>query len=56
MTKEEIDGLMKFYDAHTLPLLVEAQARHVESLQAKLRARRDLRDLLPGTPGRVREG
>jgi len=50
MTKEEIDQLMKFYAVDTLEALVEAQARHVEKLQAKLPQ--------TGTfaPQRVREG
>lgn len=55
MTQDEIVKLMHFYDAHTLPLLVEAQAAHIESLQAKLR-RADPQRYLPGTPDRVREG
>ena len=36
MTREQIEQLMKFYAVDTLEALVEAQARHIEKLQAKL--------------------
>jgi hypothetical protein len=36
MTKEEIDQLLRFYSVDTLEGLVEAQAQHVEKLQAKI--------------------
>ena len=51
MTKSEVDALMRFYAVDTLEGLVEAQAKHVERLQAKLPPMRDER------PGYVpREG
>ena len=50
MTREQIDVLLKFYAVDTLEALVEAQARHIEKLQAKLPPLRDEQ------PGRVREG
>lgn len=50
MTKEQVDALLRFYAVDTLEGLVEAQARHVEKLQAKLPPMRDEQ------PGRVREG
>ncbi len=48
MTKEDMDRLLKFYAVDSLEALVEAQAHHVERLQAKLPPMRDEQ------PGRVR--
>ena len=45
--------LAKFYAVHTKEALIEAQAAHVEKLQAKLRELQPLRDT---ESGRVREG
>jgi len=42
--------LARFYGADTKDALIEAQAKHIEKLQAKLPALRDEQ------PGRVREG
>jgi hypothetical protein len=36
MDAKEIEQLMRFYAVDTLEALVEAQASHVEKLQAKL--------------------
>ena len=50
MTKDEVDTLLRFYAVDTLEGLVEAQAKHVERLQAKLPR---IPDQFPRTP---REG
>lgn len=50
MDAETMRQLMNFYAVDTLEALVEAQARHIEKLQAKLPPTPSL------APQRVREG
>lgn len=60
MTPDELDKgywrddeqyqLAKFYAVHSKDALIDAQAKHIEKLQAALPPRRDTQ------PGRVREG
>lgn len=51
MTDAEIAQMMKFYNVDNKDALIEAQVKHIESLQAKLPA-----NPVPWLPTRPREG